>query len=571
MLAIGSSTVFPVTELLARKYEDRSTIVVPRSTGSSLGIRNLLAGGAAVGAASRPIKASDYEKVDCDPAGIGEGGKVLGECQGVLPLGVQFGSDLLAVIVHPQNTWATDMTVEQAAQIFSGAATWAEVFPGGPAQAPALFVPDALSGTYDFFAEATGTAPPTGGSSDDSVILRGVAADPNAIGFLGLAYALGQTSVQVASVGGVNPLDLGAAAAADYAFFRPLFVYVDANARDPAAFGFACALLGEEGQRIVADVGYVALDAAPLAALQDEVCGLPPAADAEQYDFSVPQFLFCKDMSEVLMVGSSTVYPISAKAVAENPNTWLYPQAASVGSSVGLATFLAGGADLGAASRKMKAKDYEAFDCPGDLVTAEGQADGACQGKLPKGVLVGRDTLAIIANPAAGLADISSADLVAAFGSGAGYTLCVPDVQSGTRDFFEEAVGPVADGVLGYTSDEDLVACIADNPDGIGFVGYSYVPADVTVVTVDGVDPSEGGAYPLIRPLFYYYDGAPEAHNRQVLNFLCTFLSPVGQDLVASVGYVPLTAEEIAEEQARLALPCLYEAKVSVGLPATSQ
>ena len=58
MLAIGSSTVFPVTELLARKYEDRSTIVVPRSTGSSLGIRNLLAGGAAVGAASRPIKAS---------------------------------------------------------------------------------------------------------------------------------------------------------------------------------------------------------------------------------------------------------------------------------------------------------------------------------------------------------------------------------------------------------------------------------------------------------------------------------------------------------------------------------
>ena len=80
MLAIGSSTVFPVTELLARKYEDRSTIVVPRSTGSSLGIRNLLAGGAAVGAASRPIKASDYEKVDCDPAGIGVGGEVLGEC-----------------------------------------------------------------------------------------------------------------------------------------------------------------------------------------------------------------------------------------------------------------------------------------------------------------------------------------------------------------------------------------------------------------------------------------------------------------------------------------------------------
>ena len=50
------------------------------STGSSLGIRNLLAGGAAVGAASRPIKASDYEKVDCDPAGIGVGGEVLGEC-----------------------------------------------------------------------------------------------------------------------------------------------------------------------------------------------------------------------------------------------------------------------------------------------------------------------------------------------------------------------------------------------------------------------------------------------------------------------------------------------------------
>lgn len=42
ILGIGSSTVFPVAELYARRYVQEQVHPIVRSTGSSLGIRNLL-------------------------------------------------------------------------------------------------------------------------------------------------------------------------------------------------------------------------------------------------------------------------------------------------------------------------------------------------------------------------------------------------------------------------------------------------------------------------------------------------------------------------------------------------
>ena len=42
ILGIGSSTVFPVAALHARRYVDEQVHPIVRSTGSSLGIRNLL-------------------------------------------------------------------------------------------------------------------------------------------------------------------------------------------------------------------------------------------------------------------------------------------------------------------------------------------------------------------------------------------------------------------------------------------------------------------------------------------------------------------------------------------------
>lgn len=40
-------------------------------------------------------------------------------CQGVLPLGLNIGFDTLAVIINTGNTWATDISLEELALIFS--------------------------------------------------------------------------------------------------------------------------------------------------------------------------------------------------------------------------------------------------------------------------------------------------------------------------------------------------------------------------------------------------------------------------------------------------------------------
>jgi len=141
----------------------------------------------------------------------------------------------------------------------------------------------------------------------------------------------------------------------------------------------------------------------------------------------------------VVVTGSSTVFPVTNAADVSNKNIFVNIAAGSSGSSVGIATFLAGANDLAAASRALRGKDYEAFDCDPKAIDALGNANSVCQGKQPKSLVIGRDMLSIIVNPASTLTDVTIADLTSIFvDASEGYKLCGADVQSGTRDFFEE-------------------------------------------------------------------------------------------------------------------------------------
>jgi len=215
----------------------------------------------------------------------------------------------------------------------------------------------------------------------------------------------------------------------------------------------------------------------------------------------------------VVVTGSSTVFPVTSAADAGNKNIFVNIAPGSSGSSVGIATFLAGANDLAAASRPLRSKDYEAFDCNGTLIDALGNANGVCQGKQPKSLVIGRDMLSIIVNNASTLTDVTIADLTAIFVDGTqdGYTLCGADSQSGTRDFFEEEIGEITDPSFnGFANDEDILACVVDNANGIAFVPVAYV-ADKTdvvkILRVEGVNPvTTPSTYPLARPLFIIYD-----------------------------------------------------------------
>lgn len=230
----GSSTVFPITEAVAEEFMagDSSMNVTVGVSGTGGGFRKFCAGETEVSNASRPIKPEEVEA--CRAAGIR-----------FIELPVAY--DALTVVVHPDNTWATEMTVEQLNTIWSPDAqgtitNWNQVDPSFPDLDLVLYGPGTDSGTFDYFTEAINGE---GGESradftaseDDNVLVQGVANDEGSIGYFGLAYYL-ENQDRLNSVAIVNPdtgeaVQPGVEAVENNEYVplsRPLFIYVNADA-----------------------------------------------------------------------------------------------------------------------------------------------------------------------------------------------------------------------------------------------------------------------------------------------------------------------------------------------------
>ena len=87
----------------------------------------------------------------------------------------------------------------------------------------------------------------------------------------------------------------------------------------------------------------------------------------------------------------------------------------------------------------------------------------------------------------------------------------------------------------------------------IGYIGLAYLNPYVKALAVsyDGgrnyalpsVENAFDGSYPVVRPLYYYYDAAKE---EQVAPFVSYILSQEGQRLVREEGFVPVRGENDA-------------------------
>jgi phosphate transport system substrate-binding protein len=106
--------------------------------------------------------------------------------------------DALTVAINPANTWVRSMTVGELRRMWEPAAQgsvtrWSHVRPGWPDVPLKLYGADADSGTFDYFTDAiVGKARASRSdytaSEDDKVLVRGVASDPNALGYIPYAY-----------------------------------------------------------------------------------------------------------------------------------------------------------------------------------------------------------------------------------------------------------------------------------------------------------------------------------------------------------------------------------------------
>lgn len=228
----GSSTVYPITKIVAYKFQvakkDAVKVTVDISrTGS--GFKKFCRGEIDIVNASRPI--IKKEMADC------KNGRVQ-----YVEIPVAF--DALTVAVNPENFWSKTMTVAQLRKIWESAAQgkitkWNQINPAWPDEAFNLYGADDDSGTFDYFTSAIiGKAKSSRSdfsqSEDDNVLVKKVAYDKHGLGFFGFAYYIeNQNKVTAVAIdngkgkGGILPSVETVEDGSYQPLSRPIFIYVN--------------------------------------------------------------------------------------------------------------------------------------------------------------------------------------------------------------------------------------------------------------------------------------------------------------------------------------------------------
>ena len=228
-----------VEGVLPNQSTDPLTFEV-QAHGSKTAFEDLAAGRCDIGMASRPIKSDEAQQ--CALAGLGN--MFSPGCEIVV------GLDGIAVFVNKSNP-INALTKQQLADIFSGRVTdWSQV--GGDPGPINLYAGDDKSGTFDTFKSLVlGAAPlsPRSLRYENSAKLSDeVAADPNGIGFAGMAFVRGSKPLAIseAGTGALLPTPF-TVATEHYPLSRRLFLYVPADPKNEWTRKFVDFALSELG------------------------------------------------------------------------------------------------------------------------------------------------------------------------------------------------------------------------------------------------------------------------------------------------------------------------------------
>ena len=261
IITAGSSTVFPLTQRMAERFEGEGYTgdITVDSIGSGAGIeRFCVAAETDIANSSRAIKKEEIEQCKAKGREVVE---------------FRVGTDALSIVVSTKNTFATKLTLAQLASIYSGEyKTWNQVDPSFPSEAIRLYSPGTDSGTYDYFVEVVLDKKPEllqaanpQQSEDDNVLVQGVESSPYAIGYFGYAYYNeNKNRLKALSLDGVSPTE-ETAENGEYPLSRPLYIYSARNilTEKPQVAAFVNFYLTNVNNEIV-DVGYFPASAAAL-------------------------------------------------------------------------------------------------------------------------------------------------------------------------------------------------------------------------------------------------------------------------------------------------------------------
>ena len=209
------------------------------------------------------------------------------------------------------------------------------------------------------------------------------------------------------------------------------------------------------------------------------------------------------------------------------------------GSGVGIAALPENTTDIAMASRQIKFSEKMKF--------------------------VAYDALAVVVNPSNPVGRLTREQLEAIFrgkitnwkdvgGEDRKIVVYSRETSSGTYEFFKESVlenKNYMSSILSMPATGAIIQSVRQTKGAIGYIGLAYLNPYVKplAVSYDGgahyavpsVETAADGSYPIVRPLYYYYDSRKEA---QVSPFVSYVLSPEGQESVLEQGFIPVKMEE---------------------------
>jgi len=251
----GSSTVAPIMEALVEEYAQvqPNVQISVGVSGTGGGFKKFIAGETDFSNASRDAKEEEITAL---------------KNAGIEYTKFEIAYDGITVVIHPENDWALDLTMDQLKKIWVEDGTekkWSDIDPSWPDEKIVYYAPGTDSGTFDYFdeviLEGKDLVRSAQLSEDDNVIVQGVASDRYAIGFFGYAYYLeNKNQLKAVSINGVEPTNQTIENGEYTPLSRPLFVFVNnGKLKEKEAFYDFMKFTLENAGDMAEAVGYVRL------------------------------------------------------------------------------------------------------------------------------------------------------------------------------------------------------------------------------------------------------------------------------------------------------------------------
>ncbi|PRO64967.1 phosphate ABC transporter phosphate-binding protein [Alkalicoccus urumqiensis] len=276
----GSGTVYPLMSRIAEEYmvnENPEVSVEVSRAGTSAGMQRYVEGETDFSNASREVKEEELEEM---------------EANGINSQEFPVALDGMTIVLHPDNDWATEMTVEEVESLFiSGAVSdddtvmWSDINEEWPEEEVNTYGPNENHGTYEFFVDelidGQDLKEGTNLQQEYSTLVELVSEDENAIGFFGYGYYEGsQDQLGVVSIdfgdGNITPSLDNIDLEGEYApYTRQVFtnLNLDSASENPAVKDFARYVF-DVADELAPETGFAPLPEDELEGYKEEVEGI---------------------------------------------------------------------------------------------------------------------------------------------------------------------------------------------------------------------------------------------------------------------------------------------------------